>query len=506
MVSSTSCHIHEGNRSNCSASPYDLKFSWFAPGTARRYRRLVLQGHDVVKQYIPRVPAVAHRGWTSDTVDVVKSWMQRCTMEHQKCRALNAWKTSNSEFQPKRLVDVGSVSGTTWQLILREDSAIPPTSYATISHRWSRDQQFNLTSGSLEAYTKKQPISQLPGVFQDTIEIAKSLGIRYLWIDCLCIIQDSRSDWETESLEMCKIYANSTCNISLTGFEGSSSNFLNQTSQYACLPYRVQPQWAPDLSEGWYVLDPFFWWAQVTKAPLTKRGWVFQERFLAPCVIHFGPDQVLWECASLVACEAFPQGLPPIVQTPRHTSFKRMDYLFQGGLREDLPPQVKMDEKDLLHQWCLIVESYTQTSLTKPSDKLIALAGVAQLMSLSQGPDPSTSPAKYTAGLFEQHLLLMLEWHVDGGVFSRREPDGVRPPQYRGPSWSWISIDGRAFYDYLPQRINNHQMWSKQASWGLYLKRVSLLETSSPEYEAIREDRCPQWLKAAQANDNDATA
>ncbi|KAI8944082.1 heterokaryon incompatibility protein-domain-containing protein [Xylaria longipes] len=456
---------------------YYLNFTWKLQGVPQNHRLLMVTPYNRIRPYLPYSPLEAHRGWASQTLQVVKTWMHSCLEEHPKCQALHAWRTSGSMFQPKRLVDVGNASDTMWRLFLREENTIFPTTYATLSHRWRSDQQFKLLGENLQVYTNGQPLNVLPQVLQDAIKVTKSLEIRYLWVDCLCIIQDFLPDWERESIEMRKIYANSICNISITGFEDNSTGFLDKTCDYVPLPCRVQPSWASDVNEGWCVLDPFFWWAQVTKAPLTKRGWVFQERFLAPRVIHFGPEQLLWECASLDACETFPRGIPAVAQSPRHTGFKRLDFLFENDARETLPPEnghlLSMTEEDLLYSWCEIVQAYTRTSLTKPSDKLIALAGVAQLMSPLDDSTHGTSSKMYLAGLFKQHLLLMLEWHSGSSLFSLSEPAGVRPSQYRAPSWSWASIDGRVFYDYLPRRIDDDQQWNRKPSWEMFIERLN---------------------------------
>ncbi|KAI0460069.1 heterokaryon incompatibility protein-domain-containing protein [Xylaria acuta] len=477
VISSTECYPENITDVHSRAQFYYLNFTWKLQGIPQDHRFLLVEQYDKIQPYLPHNPLEAHRGWTNQTLQIVKTWMHGCLEQHPKCQALHAWRTSGSMFQPKRLVDVGAAGEMTWRLLLREGNTMSPITYATLSHRWSPDQEFELLGENLQMCTNGQPLDVLPPVFQDAIKVTKSLGIRYLWADCLCIIQDSLPDWETESIEMCKIYTNSICNISITGFDDGSTGFLDKTCDYVPLPCRVQPSWASDVSEGWCVLDPFFWWAQVTKAPLTKRGWVFQERLLAPRVIHFGPEQLLWECASLDACEAYPRGIPAIVESARHTGFKRLDFLFENYTPEDALPAdghlLSMTEEDLLCHWCEIVQAYTRTNLTKPSDKLIALSGVAQLMSRSNGTAYSTTSKRYLAGLFEQHLLLMLEWHSYGYTYSPAWPPRARPSQYRAPSWSWASVDGRVFYDYLPRRIDDDQLWNRKPSWQISIEDLN---------------------------------
>ncbi|KAI0549033.1 heterokaryon incompatibility protein-domain-containing protein [Xylaria curta] len=465
-----------------------LRFIWKSQGHPRRVRVFLIEKYHGIQSYLPQTPLEAHRGWNGQTVQMVRTWMHRCLEQHPRCRLLHAWRTSGSTFQPQRLVDVGATGETTWRLILREDSTISAP-YATLSHRWSPGQQFKLVSKNLQAYRNGQSLNILPPVFQDTLKVIKALGIRYIWADCLCIIQDSSSDWETESLEMSKIYTNSICNISITGFEDTSTGFLDKTCDFVPLPCRVRQH----ADEDWYILDPYFWWAQLTKAPLTKRGWVFQERLLAPRVVHFGPEQLLWECASLDACEAFPQGIPEIVKTPRDTGFKRLDFLFENPLSDAHQP-LAITEEDLLYYWCEVVQAYSRTSLTKPRDKLIALAGVAQLMSPLNDPAPITSSKGYVAGLFKQHLSLMLEWHSDCSISSRREPAGARPPQYRAPSWSWASIDGRVFYDYLPRRVNDIQKWHRRTSWEMFIDRFNhYMSPADSSPSCPTPSRCLDW-------------
>lgn len=479
IISFTECTLEDisSNRDDRKRFYY-LHFTWKAEGYPGSRRSLLVQPYGDMQKYLPNRPIEAHRGWGNQTNQMVKTWMDYCLEEHPKCRALHAWRTSGLGFQPKRLVDIGAMSETMWRLVIREDSTISPVTYAALSHRWGTDQQFKLINENVQAYIKGRPLEILPPVFQDAIQVIRSLGIRYLWVDCLCIIQDSLPDWETESLEMHKIYANSICNISLTGFEDNATGFLDKTCDYVPLPCRVQPRWAPTVDEGWCVLDPFFWWAQVTKAPLARRGWVFQERFLAPRVIHFGPEQLLWECASLDACEAYPQGLPRIVKSPSHTGFKRLDFLFESDMRENLHLEngraLVMTEEDLLYFWCEVVLAYTRTSITNPGDKLIALAGVAQLISPMNDSTYATSPKRYLAGLFNQHLLLMLEWHTQSIASLPSATAGVRAPQYRAPSWSWASVDGRVYYDYLPRSLNESKKWNLEPSWAMFIEQLNL--------------------------------
>ncbi|KAI0199133.1 heterokaryon incompatibility protein-domain-containing protein [Astrocystis sublimbata] len=438
-----------------------------------------------------------HRDQDSRTSQLMNSWMHGCLQQHPQCRALHAWKRSGSKLQPKRLVDIGDADATTWRLILREDGTSSSKTYATLSHRWNQGGQFTLLSTNIQSFvSSSQPLAILPPVFQDAVKVTRSLGIRYLWVDCLCIVQDSYPDWDAESLDMCNIFSNSICTISLTGFNDNSTGFLDKISHKAPFPRRVQPRWAPNVNGGWCIIDSSLWTSQVTNAPLSKRGWVFQEHFLAPRVIHFGSEQLLWACSSLLACEAFPHGIPEAGQSLRPFDLK-YDFALQQDRRGDFAFEhhlAPMNKEDLLLWWCNIVQQYTRTALTRPQDKLIALAGVGEAVSRAEGPPDADDSRGYHAGLLTQHLPLMLEWHLEGDLTLPYKPAGVRPPAYRAPSWSWACLDGPVSYDYLPQRLNGHELGWAESSWKTLIKFVNGNTSDNVDGAGWPiPDRCTGW-------------
>lgn len=77
--------------------------------------------------------------------------------------------------QTVRLVETASLAGN--------------VAYATLSHCWGRLDFLKLTTGGLESFKNFIPIHLLTRTFQDAIHVTRSLGLQYLWIDSLCIIQ-----------------------------------------------------------------------------------------------------------------------------------------------------------------------------------------------------------------------------------------------------------------------------------------------------------------------------
>ncbi|KAF1830317.1 heterokaryon incompatibility, partial [Decorospora gaudefroyi] len=80
--------------------------------------------------------------------------------------------------------------------------------YATLSHCWGNAKALRLTAASFRDLSTGVAISELAKIFQDAIFTARSLGIGLLWIDSLCILQDSEEDWQGESAVMSEIYRN----------------------------------------------------------------------------------------------------------------------------------------------------------------------------------------------------------------------------------------------------------------------------------------------------------
>ena len=133
------------------------------------------------------------------------SWLENCMKFHFTCKGHN-----DKDYRlPTRLIDVGQDSGNPkphlW-LTPREPCRVP---YVTFSHCWGTCQKFILTEASLETLMIEINVDELPKSYQDAVTITRRLGIRYLWIDSLCIIQNSKGDWWAESARMGEIYKNS---------------------------------------------------------------------------------------------------------------------------------------------------------------------------------------------------------------------------------------------------------------------------------------------------------
>lgn len=335
----------------------------------------------------------------------------------------------------------------------------PATLYATLSHCWGSVKFRRLLMKNYRQCLEGIPLDSLPQTFRDAIKLLYDLErgrIKYIWIDSLCIIQDDADDWLTESVDMFRIYSNSYLNISATAATDSSKGLFfprdphnlwgdeinlncggllrqDHSQNRSKLPLGFQP-----VIRRCDIFDLSFWRRQVEDSPVNRRAWVLQERLLAPRVLHFCQDQIAWECPELDAAEAYPHGVPTFeLRSGSMAERVRLQSLL--AYSHDPGEEVIMDiqhTSDIIHDhWKLVVERYATTSLTKPYDKLIAVAGIAQLMS-------SRIRGKYIAGMWEKYLASQLLWRVETSYENGRlNYPSKRSPVYRAPSFSWAAVD-----------------------------------------------------------------
>ena len=156
---------------------------------------------------------------------MVQHWLQKCLKEHET--GIEA--ASSAGFAPSRLVDVGDLQSTHWKLSTSLDRSTEDPLYLTLSDRWGTGTFTKLLASTCDDMRRGQPLSDLPKSFQDAIEVTKRLGQRYIWIDFLCIVQDSYEDWLHESAMMQDIYAHSLMNIAALGASDTErGSFVNR--------------------------------------------------------------------------------------------------------------------------------------------------------------------------------------------------------------------------------------------------------------------------------------
>lgn len=377
-----------------------------------------------------------HTSTGSDSnIALASKWLNDCSAKHS---IYHSFEGGQGPWYPTRLLDVGKhVEESDVRLVI-SDTDSPTGPYLTLSHCWGSALVSKLEMRDLEKSKAGISASALPKTFRDAVYVTKKLGVQYLWIDALCIIQDSVEDWRQETATMGKVYKNALCNIAATGASDSSIGCFWDRNPLLAQPCKIEFQWDLPLKGSFYCVDASLWPKNIGEAPLNRRAWVTQERMLSPRILHFGMQQMFWECRAMEACEAFPGGLPkaldPLTFIVR-TGLKRMQTFVREN-ENNLSEELEDLGTDGYEYWDGILDVYTRSSLTRPEDKLIALSGLVKEMSLLLKDNN-------LAGLWKNRFASELLWSVFKPNIANNGTPSFRPEIYRAPTWSWASIDGQ---------------------------------------------------------------
>lgn len=356
------------------------------------------------------------------TTDQILRWMTTCKVCHTGCGTPVQFSAL-----PTRLLDLNQ--STTMGLVkLVESKALREVvKYITLSHSWGKRLQCQLTNECLEVYKSGIMSSNLPLTFQHAIDLTRRLGYRYLWIDALCIIQDNVLDWREEAAKMADVYFNSDLSIAASDSKDSRGGIYRRRNPLAITPCMIPAACNSSGPECVYAVNPNHRHTQVPldETHLSTRAWTIQERLLAPRVVHFTRWEVYWECGSGICCETFPEQLP----VPHQPEVKK--WL--------ATPEGQESDLDILEGfwdiWSDIVRAYTEAQLTKISDKLVAIAGLARRMhTVARG-----RLGRYVAGLWELQFERQLGWCCP-------DPTEISVSQYIAPTWSWACIAGPVYF------------------------------------------------------------
>ncbi|KAK2604476.1 hypothetical protein N8I77_007403 [Diaporthe amygdali] len=372
-------------------------------------------------------PVDPHTG-SNGNFNLARKWLGACRQQHDNCLSARLPQL------PTRVIDVG-VHPAYKDVRLRVPQPGSKAEYVALSHCWGGEVTPKLAGGNLEEFTVGLPFATLAANFQDAIKVTRELGIRYLWIDCLCILQGSdqgsRADWERESKAMTAVYRDCTLTISALASSKSTDGFLTYESDICrsaerrliyidVVPATTGKSWPawvekfdPKKEESLFQLEK--------DGPLARRGWTLQENILSPRHLFYGVNSIHWVCPAGYKSANGMRGMHILDKKYPELS----PVLFDGILREKSQAP-KCDAEDILLRYYDLVERYSGRALTVTLDKLPAFSAIAQRLQPILGD--------YIAGLWRRDIIRGM-WWVAG-------TNAVRPLEYRGPSWSWASMDG----------------------------------------------------------------
>jgi hypothetical protein len=297
--------------------------------------------------------------------------------------------------------------------------------YICLSHCWGKVQLIRTLKDNVEDMKNGISFASLPKTYQDAIQITRHLGIRYLWIDSLCIIQDDEDNWEREASQMVTVYGNSYLTIAASSaldsragcfvlrtipeFQSFKLNLSEKDTEHDEIETSVRQKLRQFGGLKWFVGKRI----NVEAEPILEtRAWTFQEGRLPRRVLHLLSDEFVLNCESATCHESGVFG--------KHNGRIRQ-------LTRDTDPA------NISDHWRSYVTEYSGRSTTFVKDRFPALSGIThEFHALNQ--------SKYLAGMWRHSILEDLQWHTETETpLSRIE---ITLDNYL-PSWSWASTNGR---------------------------------------------------------------
>jgi len=311
------------------------------------------------------------------------------------------------------------VTDKTWPKLITRDTHVNSRPYIALSYVWGIAQPYVLSKGNVREMHFGLAPSRLPKSIQDAIQVTVSLGFKYLWVDALCIIQDSAEDKARELPTMAAIYRHSALTIIAASASACTKGFLRppEPPQFFVEPFKV-----PVNTENGQKASLLLGYREYYKSgwdPINSRAWTLQERVLSSRSLIFSNSGIIWVCGeSHYNPSAPPDAPPPFIVSLNRSIDDDEDY--EAAIRE---------------QWLAILGEYTERSLTVLGDKLPAISALAAEVA-------QRTNWTYLAGLWEENLFFDLHWKYT----KTNEPSCPLKTQkakdagYIAPSWSRINV------------------------------------------------------------------
>lgn len=358
--------------------------------------------------------------------------------DHKKCNIPLAGGRFSTIY-PTRLIDVGSTQSSLPPRLVEvstmdttgsgsaqstgedtsSDTLAPRLDYACLSYCWGQEYDTSclLREDNMTVFMQKLP--PLPKTIQDAVAICRNLGVRYLWVDALCILQGAGKqshDWEKEATNVGSYYSNALFTIAATWSDNNNGGCLpykrySRTRHFLRTTERIHCDAKLDFSGK---ADSFYHynkssvsravWSfssgagsttarmrnmldEIRQYPLVQRGWVTQELSLSSRILYFTKSQCLWFCRARLAGG-------------------RWSEIGSGYTAEDAPmfwPQGAATVQDVF--WETMVVRYSAMKLSFPSDRLPAISGLCKYLN-------ADGKETYLAGIWASKLAAELAWHT----------------------------------------------------------------------------------------------
>ncbi|KAH8725098.1 heterokaryon incompatibility protein-domain-containing protein [Phaeosphaeriaceae sp. PMI808] len=348
-------------------------------------------------------------------LNTISAWIRSCDRNH-------TCLSKTDTFLPTRVVDVGDKHSNSVRIICFAREHTMSGKYLALSHRWGSPtlhKAFRTLKSNLEDFRQGIQMSALPRTFQHAVQITRSLGLQYIWIDSLCIVQDDLEDWDHESRLMEQVFSSAYATIAATCATGTNDGFLKERLERQCI------QMAKG-NASYFVCEAIDnVHRDVDQADLNNRGWVLQERALSRRTIHFTKKQCYWECGGGVRCE-----------TLTKMNNRKASFLADADFPRSVESYVKGMRIELLQD---LYVRYSNLALSFNKDRPVAIRGLERRLI-------NTLNTTGGYGIFDIYLHRCLLWQRGDSYLKMI---GLSPGEC-APSWSWVSYEGGIKYMDVP--------------------------------------------------------
>jgi hypothetical protein len=442
---------------------------------------------------VQRAHAINPNPLSDSAIDRARSWLHSCLENHDGCQQTIVERSgekvheddkSVSALGPKspftfhfpspiRLLQIKDVENQRHiKVVTLHDNSL---NYVALSHRWNSGPMPSWVTRkeNLDEHFSSLDATKFPKTILDAMIISRKLGLDYIWIDCFCIVQDDAEDWATQAAQMGDIYLHAQLTICADVATDDDSGFLHPREPmgepYVSFNVRIGDTessivharyynyndgetllWAPDSGSAFY--------HNVIYSALNRRGWTLQERVLSPRILHFGVNQMFWECRHCIEAEDGHN-------VPSLEAWKSdIEAAFFSASISDF---------QVFKAWTALVVEYTKRQLTVSYDILPAVSAIARSIATRTG-------ATYLAGLWKETLHLDLLWWISD-PHSPIHQHGKWPDSWGGPSWSWTSVCGVARFEVIEKTnlTGNHGERQEDFRSAIELLNVQLDLSSS---------------------------
>ncbi|KAE9368864.1 hypothetical protein N431DRAFT_494223 [Stipitochalara longipes BDJ] len=341
-------------------------------------------------------------------ISLASHWLKDCLSNHNMCLS----EVKERFVAPTRVINVGS------------SDAIP---FLHTSNSNGSIQPLKANTANRAAYQSEVPWDAIPRLFQDAIVITRSMGYRYLWIDSLCIVQDSPDDWNREITRMGSIYKYCAFMISADSC-GDSSESIFSKSLVGTSAEGIQQGCHSSQNNLRGTLTPCSTKREHDRhggGTLQSRAWVLQEEVLSPRTLRWSDNEVMWRCRSNSRSEEEPVVWPFMMHGDSMPyNWWKLLCLSKKSLKTimDSLPNRRLPNSLLI--WYATVEDFGCREITFKTDTLPAISGIAREIARHTG-------YHYYAGIWKEDFHNGLLWWI---VYN-----GPNPLVSPGPSWSWAS-------------------------------------------------------------------